>query len=130
MKTVSLETAKLLKESGFNKETEYRWVNFKSKKTIMEAKIDIWKVVSEDWDADRLFYAAPIADELLEELPCELKNKDAVLVIQKLLNSHYSVCYEEPQPYEPSIFHHGISRNSLPEAIAEMWLFLKKEGLL
>lgn len=122
IKTVSLETAKKLKDAGFEKETERRWVHLKSKKTVMESKIDTWKCLTEDWDVDKLGYAAPNTDELLENIPHVLQHKR--LTIRKYYNA-YGAGYMMDEGWIEC-----FEAKELPEVLALLWLFLKKEGLL
>lgn len=97
---VSLETALKLKKAGWTKETHL--FHFKSPLTRIEDKIN-----------------APNTDELLEELP-------ETLIIWKSLGA-YDVGYRKSLTHEDSMH----SRNSeLIEALASMWLYLKKEGII
>lgn len=98
IKTVSLDTAKLLKEARFPQMCQYG--EPVTKKGVHEV------------------FDKPTTDELLEELPYAINiNKG---------------------PFEYRVSYHIVARvdninfldKSLPEALAQMWLFLKKENLL
>jgi len=115
---VSLEIAKQLKEEGWKKETEFWWE---------------WGQMSKKWDivknitcpnngVDRFgvdYYPAPLATEILEELPVTISNYD--LTIRKDEEGFYNVHYA-------SLI--MISRIGLPNALAMIYVWLKKENLL
>lgn len=131
-KTTSLETSRLLQESGFEVETERRWVHFKAKKTVMESKIDNWKVVNEDWDAARLGYAAPTTDELLEEIPWRINdnhNPSDLMITRgpKNFTVRYVNAFKIPFRSTPD---RGFVNENLCECLAKCWLYLKQQGLL
>lgn len=114
IKTVaSAETSKLLKEDGFRQTTMFSWVSIYKEKPfelLMGYNID-----EHEW------YCAPTTDELLLALP------EIGIVIVKYKNVRgvrYSV------GYTATIDNHHIHHESLPEALAQMWLWLKKEELI
>lgn len=109
IKTVSLETAKKLKDAGFRQDTEI-FFNKGGK-----------------------YIAAPTTDELLDELPDHIvidnrqfggdkRNSIGTLVIG---NPNYIFNVQ----YRPDISP-CFKNESFPEALAQMYLFLAKEGLL
>lgn len=134
IKTVGLETAKALKEIGFNKDT-YFWhiVPCQSHGMIPWGVIED-KVRAEEWNPEYT-YAAPTTDELLEELPYSIiRDGESYFLEVHKYDSYYRVFYRK---YEQ--IHAGEYRfrnlaeptnNSLPEALAAMWLWLNKQDLL
>ncbi len=71
--TVSLEIAKQLKEAGWKKETEFWWYEYisavdKENKLVLENIEPHWTVN----DKTKTKYPAPLATEILEELPREI----------------------------------------------------------
>lgn len=123
---VSLEIAKQLKEAGWKKETEFWWVDL----TFSRGE---W-LLRNSFEASRFKeqtkYPAPLATEILEELPCIIKIKQFLGSMDGHLETYkkeykgkiwYGVCYR-------SIKH--CTDFTLPNALAKMWIYLKKEGLL
>lgn len=128
IKTVSLETAKLLKEAGFKQDTY--WYHYEHKRLKEE---DYKECKCEGLNHDDVYYpeeswnkiAAPSTDELLEELPWHTqiyKGTDG--------NLGQYICHLDARSVigqkETKWFYH----KDLCEALAQMYLFLKKEGLL
>ena len=99
---VSLEIAKQLKESGWKKETEFCL-------EVDDEEVRIVKYGS--YICSRKYYLAPLSDEILEELP---ENTE----IKKVKKGYYIY-----------INSNSIVDKSLPNALAEMWIFLKKGKL-
>ena len=116
IKTVSLQTAKLLKEEGFPQETAlfYRVDEFGNvfERNANEDPLKMQKVLGTN-----IYYAKHTTDELLEELP------DDIITIYKV-NYGYQVSCDVHQ-IEKKIYD-----KCLPEALAQMWLYLKKSNLL
>lgn len=132
--TVSLETARALKEAGFPQKTLFLWASWSTGTCDMDNVVEFrefleWRkkrehgVKDQVWDA----YAAPTTDELLAVLPSQLLNH--TLHIGKY-DTEYEVWYEKYgiRIDQKIIMNHY--RESLPEALAQMYLWLKKEGLL
>lgn len=124
IRTVNLETAKKLKDAGFKQDTQYYWK--------INPFNDEWYITSLRMDKRFAAFSAPTTDELLEELPAcvvkEIASKHDVncwLQIDKIGDSEYYVGYVHSQNVLYDLFN-----ESLPEALSQMWLFLKKEGLL
>lgn len=126
-RTVSLETAKQLKEAGFSQDSPFNWVEYSSEYMP--------KVFFSEYGLDTVRYikicSAPTTDELLEELPITIPyfDKQGNLGMCKH-EKGYSVYYEVENDYEKSSIFNVFVNESLPEALAQMWLWLKKEGLL
>ncbi len=136
---VSLEIAKLLKEAGWKKETEFWWE---------------WGQMSKKWDivknitcpnngVDRFgvdYYPAPLATEILEELPrtLERKTKNADTGHKEMIlpyDLRIKLHYHDYPIYVGYIGMQGIQShyeedNNVINALAKMWLYLKKENLL
>ena len=125
LKPVSLQTAKMLKESGFRQDSPFNWVEYSSE--FMP------KVCFAEYGIDNIRHikicSAPTTDELLEEIPYALRYDDADywFQIQKLKHESYDVRYSDWQHMKVKKM---FQDESLPEALAQMWLYLKKENLL
>lgn len=112
IKTVSLETAKKLKEAGFRKDTYFFW------NLDLELNWYIQPVQG--------LFKSPTTDELLEELHTAhitLGNLMFKKVIRKKVIKYQ--CQYGNQDQSPF-----FENESLHEALASMWLWLKAEGLL
>lgn len=109
IKTVTLETATALKEAGFKQESEFYWCLFQGQTILCYWETCIDKGLGE------IICAAPTSDELLEEIP------------RPITILRYSGTYRLDCGIKNQI---GPVNESLPEALVQMWLYLKKEGLL
>lgn len=121
VKTVSLETAKLLKESGFPQFTHMCFALENKGGQNWE-----YELMPNHFQAELEFIGAPITDELLNELPTaheRLGNLMFKKVIRKKVVKYQ--CTYGNQDESPS-----FEDESLPEVLAKMWLYLKKENLL
>lgn len=107
IRTVSLETAKKLKDEGFIQGTDLFWTEVDGSFQITPMR----GIIHDD-------YAAPTTDELLEELPWEINMNELTIEKGRL---GFLIKYGEISIYE---------QKELCECLAQMWLFLKKEGLL
>lgn len=125
IKKVTLETAIQLKNAGFIQDSISKfYVNRKDQRGR-----DNWNI--EDLytfprDKVKEYYAAPTSDEILEELPETIHIKGVEtwwLTIEKC-NGVY-VCFYDG--YEDKSYQEN---ESLPEAPAKMYLWLKAEGLI
>lgn len=116
--TVSLPTARKLRENGFRQDTELSHVLAWGKYQIAKTEKQV-----EGYD---IFFAAPTSDEILEELPATIIGKvDSIpgehgLIIEKF-NSQFDVSYGDFCQRE---------HKELCEALADTWLFLKQQNLL
>lgn len=125
--TVSLSLAKQMKKAGWEKETLFWWVeaNLRDFDLLHESEI------KKHWRGDLIKYPAPIASEILEELPDKLRI-GSVLKLHKHPN-HYSVFYsglmsddEDDFGFEMLIF-----KASTPqEALGKCWIYLKENKLI
>ena len=110
IKTVSLETAKLLMDAGFPQNT-CQMRNM----LLLQSDIQYYQC------------ALPTTDELLEELPYRIVGEHYILELVIFKNSgDYTIGYKG----KPDTSNAWVENESLPEALANMWLRLKKEGLL
>ena len=144
---VSLELAKKLKEAGWKKPTFYWVVKYKNGNSepilAIDALIKLKKIVEDDYEV----YPAPLATEILEELPCNnvlhpeftperlsndgyiiipSKRKMVSLHIYKTADSSYGVEYCN----EIGDKHGTTTGGTLPDALAQMWLYLKQEKFI
>jgi len=119
---VSLGIAKQLKEAGWEERVEFYYeenANASQLALIPKSNARYWEKdyvypgqLNNKWNA----YPAPIATELLEELPEGLiinKCQDIYRIRQLL----------------PGFVHHDEDK-FLPNALARIWLYLEKKGLL
>lgn len=141
IKTVSLETAKMLKEAGFTQDNiGFYYLTSTSLKYILNQPIPnslhetSFLASHEDhrrWTMKEDFYnyAAPTIDELLEELPFRLRmeDDDYWFQIQKIKDRTYDVRYTNHNHRDTICIE---QHKYLSEAVAKMYLWLKKEGLL
>lgn len=122
--TVSLETAQLLKEAGFKQETYFHWDKSQAHPPTFLLETG-YKGISD--------YAAPTTDELLEELPTQIVNKDGMAQWLKItpIGGDWMVVYD---PVDEGITKNfiwcGQTKRLLCEALATMYIWLKKQGLL
>jgi len=136
----SLELAKELKKNGYPQESLFYWADYG---VVIHPDKDI-RVLCEGGRIKNVeWFPAPTATELLNELPSEVDDTKLIeksgvpvewnypasepeyypkLFIDKG-ESDYSVCYSTPH----------ISNQqdeSLPNALAKMYIYLKSEGLI
>lgn len=117
IKIVSLETAKLLKESGFRQDTLFSW-----SRTHVENPYILGVGVLQPWETldKEHCISSPNTDELLEELPI------GITIEKYSSKGEIRFCVREVE----TRVNHSSHNESLPEALASMWLWLKSEGLL
>ena len=157
---VSLEIAKQLKEAGWKKETEFWWIDKISCKRIILTQGEIVycpvdlrgllqvrtfldkyryalethyftekEIIQNDWEV----YFAPLATEILEELPIFLDEDKEYYLCIKPAKDVIKISYEDS---DTLVFtgrsgekdYYQIDK-SLPNALAKMWLYLRKEKL-
>lgn len=140
IKTVSIETAKLLKENGFRQDTDYAYNDVELLEVRGNPYCEYFDRYYCSWYKIKnglQCYSAPTTDELLEELPYLIKFFDgdigATLSINLDENPTTSnrqwFCYYAKHFNHVSICHCELNE-LLPEALALMWLHLRKEGLI
>lgn len=129
IRTVSLETAKLLKENGFRQDAFFHYYFCPEGVPETQSTEYEWKI-SAVCGVDSLDdeIAAPTSDELLEELP-DFLNCEALMYWKKMWRGE--MCYfAEISLINRKKESKTFSGKSMPEAMAQMWLYLKREGLL
>lgn len=129
IKTTSLATSKLLKEAGFPQDTYFEhaemvgyWEQEKYKSEwvlrVKGEKSNIANVLNT--------VSSATSDEILDKLPWQIfKNNNYFRLHIYKLENHYKLMYvyfSEHCAY--------VHDESLSEALAQMWIFLNKEGLL
>jgi len=117
---VDLEIAKELKENGFPQDCIYKWN--KMKNGLYEICI-----IPDDLE----IFHAPISDEILKELPTELWG--CMLNIDKTNKGYYVWYLPIHSEYDKRPKHDicpGHAKKKLTNALAKMWLYLKKEGYI
>ena len=132
MKTVCLETARKLAESGCPQESERYYLKLDSWREVKLVSKETWSDLRllEHVDHKRLAeydYSAYCACELLEQLPkiiyvsCSNSSNSFHLYIDANNLYDWTVGYTS--------YHHN-NNVSLAEACAELWLWCKKEGYI
>lgn len=120
MKTVSLETAKKLKEAAFPQVAEFSYIKIKTRKDF---KLWTEKEVTQNENAQwpipiSEVYVAPTIDELLEALPAGVWELVRTYGGYRLDYMNEKIWYLD--------FTEGDK--NLPELFSAMWLWLKSEG--
>lgn len=124
--TTTLETSKLLRDAGFKQfGIGFAWAK------VYRATGWIDEIVKNNFQADIEFIAAPTSDELLEELPASIERDKCTCTItitkwNRENQWRIAYCGGEWEDEDKVSF----QADTLPEALAAMWLWLKKEGLL
>lgn len=140
IKTTSLELSKQLKENGFPQQTQFKYL--KPTREFIDSDEDTdWKILLEKGfykgeqymigsaNCTRI-YAAPTAEEILDELPYKIEY-DGDLLIWDIVRM------EAPKDYwKVSYMRNDVSQiilfveETLVEAAGKMWLYLKQNNLL
>lgn len=129
-KTVSVDTAKKLDAAGFTDETERYWTN-----TVGQVDQTCWRIEYNTFPFDEYIeqFAAPDAEEILEQLPCSPKDNWYLELDHDFLQG-YSICYRSELKGDktPTFRHKGEFRSmdNLAEACAGMWLYLKEINII
>lgn len=118
---VSLEIAKQLKEAGWDKKTTFCWLEIDD-----EWILDLYANDKYN-DVYTSIIPAPLATEILEELPDKitLNTRTHWLWIGKMKG--YEMSYTTHDDGDMPI---AVDDESLPDALAKMWLYLKQNNLL
>jgi len=87
-------------------------------------RISFGKPFVEEWYEDKRFdcFVAPLASELLEELPEKIGNK--IVCVHKIMGRYEVFAYDQ---YGAS---YEIESDNVCDALAELWLYCKKNNLL
>lgn len=124
---VSLETAKKLKAAGWEKETLYYFEEHKFLKTVIVRRFD----ERDKENCERLHdFSAPLATELLEELPKVIKHNGKIIGALSFNFDHNEQKYWVSYGYTNKLPIARIFRDNLHEALAEMWIMLKEYNLI
>lgn len=132
-KTTSLETSKLLKEAGFRQDniSKYHVHRIDSRGRNEWTTEDLYTFPR---DKVKEFIAAPTTDELLEELPQSVfkENDNRILVIENRFDNNHNSKYwmVSCRSYHDDITWGCQTDKSLPEALAQMYLFLANKGFI
>ena len=119
---VSLETSKALKAADWTKPTVFVWVRYGSPslpRRVLEQRIDN-PPISESFGE---WYYAPTAEEVLRELPSQIKS----------ISAHFRI-YRTETKWQCSYDRYGVhadivkTHESLSEAASQMWLWCVSEG--
>lgn len=137
---VSRELAEKLKEARFPQETEFYWTH---RHNTEECK---WRLVSKrelERDSTGLsskpyeYCSAPLATEILAWLPIEIDIDNKCCGLYFGITIHtlsgkvgYYVSYKHTDLEGKEIEVKRIVADTLPDALAEMAIYLKKEGLM
>ena len=108
----------MLKEAGWEKPAQFA--------TEVEMKHGVYPICHCELDEGEHY--APLATELLEELPyrIELKGEWVFLEIAKDHKGEWGVYYTST----PKHAFLNFDNKSLPNALAECWIYLKKNNLI
>lgn len=117
---VSLELAKQLKEAGYPNNTLWYW----AVEMYNGYETDRWSLApTEHLLEEHVKCPAPLTDEILAQLPHNIK----IVRLHDATNQAHKVgwfsVWLSKHPNSP------VEKNkSLPDALAKMWLYLKKDG--
>jgi|SRR5882724_1291020 len=130
MKTVNRGLSEQLEEAGYPQENTY-W--FWAVEMDKGRETSRWSLCQYDHLLpDHPKYASPTADEILDQLPDNIdKDQFYNLFIEKIDNEKWGIRYTNSLPSRDEEI--SIAKrwgNSLADATAKCWLYLKKEGLL
>lgn len=132
---VDLKLAKELKENGFPQNTVYFYARWNSKVIISEQ----WDLITQPFDSNTLqkpYYSAPTSDEILKELPREIKDSSFQrfyhLKIEQspIHDEMYFISYGITNQDRAWMETYHTSDKKLSNALAKTWLDLKKEGYI
>ena len=127
---VDFELAKELKENGFPQKTEFKWCE--DKNNYPEQWI-VYDTVEMGCSKD-IVCSAPISEEIFNKLPKYIEYNNGVydknvailhIILQRTVDnkSEYAIYYQDD--YDLIIFD-----KKLPNALAKIYIYLKKEGYI
>lgn len=135
MTTTSLQTSRLLKENGYPQESSFWWWedNFGLPQDRSSSLNDHKPHNPQNGWA---YFAAPTADEILDMLPARITNPNTRNM--DFLRIHPGDDSKQDNRQGYTLEYHTafsaplvrVTDNSLADAAAKMWLYLKREGLL
>ena len=129
--TVDLDIAKELKENEFYQRTIFYHykdcVDNKYKLSDTTPTLNDW-ISASNCDYSSPIYSAPTSDEILKELPYNINGYE--LTIDRF-EGQYEVYYERTLMYESDTEYMKMITDKKPSnALARMWLYLKKKGYI
>ncbi len=139
MKTVSLELSKRLKEAGYpQKDSWWSWMKYKPFQIKRDKLKDedqyflggeFFKGIRED------YFASPTADEILDQLPQHIEGKGWVRIWTGTSGESgrgYHLGYSKilSEGGWVTIESQADSEDTLADAAAKMWLYLKENELI
>lgn len=125
MKTTSLEISKLLKAAGYPQDSYWYWA------VEMEKGRETGKWSLCQYNhllPEHPKYPSPSSDEILDQLPERLRDNKAFYIHEFKLQGEWFVEYYNPDV--GTVFYETRSKESLADAAALMWLYLKKEHFI
>lgn len=139
IKTVSLDTAKLLKKNGLNlKKSLFMWVELNNGGCLWQEAVVFRNTFEVDINTVyKIIAPAPTTDEILELIPARLRCLDIdywFFMSPLKENSAYDCRYKgwietgHLAPWQKTKM--WVQEPLLCEALAQMWLHLKREGYL
>lgn len=111
---LSYEKCKQLKEAGFKQDTFLMYFG----ESLVPRNFSICGKIGEG------VYSCPSFEEIWIQLPKEIDN------MLPLTLDMYSICYCDGMSPSFSLYIIPIKDNNITEAAADLWLLLKKEGLI
>lgn len=125
---LSLETSKLLKECGFPQGTEWFWYKGYSPKE--NSWLTTLGLKNEKYIHHSSGYACPTSDEILELLPVKIILHNGEEGVFRVEITEYSGIREYECGYMgQNDFRYYYGKN-LPEALAQTYIFLRREKLI
>ncbi len=140
--TTDLERSKKLKELGWEKPTLFMWYPIKEgiHKINDNYLICEYGRAPQGWDFKKESYPAPIASEILEELPEEVETKSNMFYFELYkFNGVYTACYQSKKEYVGELHNPVFANDKLlklfdvdtpANALADMWIYLKENKLI
>lgn len=132
MKTVNLELSKQLKSTGFPQDTEHSSFCY----YMNNGESALLQCPEGMWPFENKTFASPTADEILDQLPDRIVTDEGMCFDLNIWsNPSYprwvvSYWWDEDTRRESGMDNKNISDNSLADALAKMWLYLKNNNLL
>lgn len=139
---VDLERAKQLKENGFPQDSEFYWNIHKAGGSVFPLDDNLNKKFASYQEKVGInavcyaTYSAPTSDEILKELPREIKDLNFEyfyhLKIEKspIHDEMYFISYGITSQDRAWMEYYNTDDKKLSNALAKMWIFLKKEGYI
>ena len=125
----SLEMSKKLAEAGWKKETEFWWIDRQD--NVKNARNKGFELCSEYdfayYNRDAIKYPAPLATDILEELPPAFKEDDYQISMEMENECFWCVMYTN---VHTQTVDYETKDKSFINALTQMWLYLKQEKIL